>query len=87
MDLVKNHLHWSDRKIGNPTGFSIRGQKPLLVQVQLTTPSNKIDESSNGRTGAKPHGEPGFESQLVDQFYIMRKKINNMTPGALKISC
>ena len=45
------------------------------------------DESSNGRTSAKPHGEPGFESQLVDQSYIMRKKINNMTPGTLKMSC
>ena len=69
MALVKNHLHWSDRKIGNPTGFAIRGQKPLLVQVQLTTPLNTIDESSKGRTSAKPHGESGFESQLVDLLY------------------
>ena len=36
------------------------------TKVMALVKNHLHDESSNGRTSAKPHGEPGFESQLVD---------------------
>ena len=39
------------------------------TKVMALVKNHLHDESSNSRTSAKPHGEPGCKSQLVDLLY------------------
>ena len=43
------------------------------TKVMALVKNHLHDESSKGRTSAKPHGESGFESQLIDLLHYAEK--------------